>query len=179
MCSLRYIVRLLLLRGETNIRILDIHPPVTKFDSCVSFVKTDVTSLESLREALTLPFDATGAPPTVLFHAAAVIRFYERLPYCWDTSHKINVVGTANVLSVARELPSAIVVYTSSWTTVLPRGKEHIVSDTDDKYLVSERDWMAHSCYVRSKRMAEKLVMAADGQGGVRTGVLRPGRCVP
>lgn len=175
----RYIVRLLLLRGETNIRILDLYPPATQFDSCVTFVKVDITSLDSLRQGLILPFDATGAPPSVIFHTAAVIRFYERFPYCWNATHNINVNGTANVLTIARELPSAIVVYTSSCTVVLPRGKEHLLSDSDDKCFVSDTDWVSHNCYVRSKRIAEKLVMAADGQGGVRTGVLRPGWCVP
>lgn len=144
----------------------------------MTFVKTDITSLESLRTALSLPFDATGAPPTVIFHMAAAIRFYERLSYCWDASRTINVVGTANVLSIARELSAPIVVYTSSGDAVLPRAgiaHEERISDSDDDSLTAESRWTSQRCYARSKRMAEQLVKEANGQGGVRTGILRPG----
>ncbi|KAJ7198825.1 hypothetical protein GGX14DRAFT_665342 [Mycena pura] len=177
-----YIVRLLIMRGETNIRILDINPPDTLDHPAVSFVKTDITSLESVRSALTAPFPATGGPPTVIFHTAAVIRFWERAAYCFDASYRVNVKGTENVLSAAKELPSVMVVYTSSADTILP-GPKFLRIDWDS-IPASVRDGNAlprhlhETCYPRSKRMAEQLVMNASLNEGLKTGILRPGNTI-
>ncbi|KAG6918315.1 hypothetical protein DXG01_015173 [Tephrocybe rancida] len=178
-----YIVRLLLLRGETHIRIIDLNPPSERIASnpAVSFVKTDITSLESVRRALG-PFESTGAPPKVIYHTAAIIRFWERFSYCWNASYDINVVGTANVIKAARELPSAILVYTSTADTVIPRPRflrlgwglnsNNTVSDYDEP-LSNAR--LSESCYSRTKLLAEQLVVETDGVDGLRAGIIRPG----
>lgn len=180
----RYLVRLLIMRGETSVRILDINPPAQDIldNPSISFIKTDITSLESVRGALTAPFPSTGAPPSVIFHTAAIIRFWERASYCWEASYRVNVTGTKNVLVVAKEL-SAMVVYTSSAETVSGCPKflrvdwdTYPVSITDDRpptFIVKE------SCYPRSKRMAEQLVISASANEGLKTGILRPGQSVP
>lgn len=175
-------VRLLIMRGETSIRILDVHPPSKNLDHpSVSFVKTDITSLQSVREALTLPFPTTGAPPSVIFHTAAVIRFWERAAYCWDASYRVNVTGTRNILTVAKELPDAMVIYTSSGETVSGAPKflrvdwdGFPVSITDDDRTPSYV--LKQGCYPRSKRMAEQFVISASANEGLKTGILRPGQ---
>ncbi|KAF5382418.1 hypothetical protein D9615_002977 [Tricholomella constricta] len=181
------IVRLLLLRGETNIRILDLDPPSIKIASnpAVSFVKTDITSLESIREALR-PFDSTSARPSVIYHTAAIIRFWERLSYCWDASYDINVQGVKNVITAAQELPSAILIYTSTCDTVIPRPKflrlgwdldnaPSMISDSDQPLSPLN---LSQSCYSRTKLIAEELVVKADNLTGLRAGVIRPGYAI-
>lgn len=179
-----YIVRLLLLRGESNIRILDLQPPSTSIAShpSVSFIETDITSLDSIRKGLTNPFKATGEPPKVIYHTAAIIRFWERLSYCWSASYNINVVGTANLLTVAKELPSAIFIYTSTTDTAIRNPKflrlgwdlsqSCNISDFDEPLPPAQ---LHDSCYSRSKFMAEQIVTREDGQQNLRTGILRPG----
>jgi nucleoside-diphosphate-sugar epimerase len=171
------------MRGETSIRILDVNPPApTLLDHpSVSFIKTDITSLQSVRDALGAPFPATGAPPTVIFHTAAIIRFWERASYCWDASYRVNVTGTKNILTVAKELPSAMVVYTSSSEAV--SGCPKFLRVDWDTFPVSIRDdssppayILKEGCYARSKRMAEQLVINASVNEGLKTGILRPGQ---
>ncbi|KAJ7139060.1 hypothetical protein C8R44DRAFT_763782 [Mycena epipterygia] len=181
-----YIVRLLIMRGETSIRVLDVNPPSPKIldHPSVSFVKTDITSLESVREALSTPFSGTGAPPSVIFHTAAIIRFWERAAYCWSASYRVNVTGTQNILTVAKELsPSPMVVYTSSAETVA--GCPKFMRVDWDGYPASIRDddrtplyIQKENCYPRSKRMAEQLVISASANMGLKTGILRPGHTI-
>ncbi|KAJ7148658.1 hypothetical protein C8R43DRAFT_1068723 [Mycena crocata] len=180
-----YIVRLLIMRGETNIRILDVNPPPSKIleHPSVSFIKMDITSLQSVREALSTPFQATGSVPSVIFHTAAIIRFWERANYCWPASYQVNVIGTRNILTVAKELPSAIVIYTSSAETVSACPK--FMRLDWDTFPASIRDEdgtpafiLKESCYPRSKRMAEQLVISASANEGLKTGILQPGHTI-
>jgi nucleoside-diphosphate-sugar epimerase len=184
----RYIIRLLVLRGETKIRVLDLHPPHPDILSnpSISYIKTDITSIQSVRESLTQPFGASG-PPTVIYHTAALIRFWERASYAWGASHSVNVQGTANVLSVAKKLPNAILIYTSSSDTCIPCAKflrlgldykmppyHKITISDDDPPLPPSQS--SESCYTRSKVLAERLVIGASGWNGFKTGIIRPGR---
>ena len=189
----RYIVRLLILRGETKIRILDLAPPHQDVASnpAVTFIRTDVTSLQSVRDGLTLPFsdnngDITAPASTVIFHCAAIIRFWERSNYAWGLSHSVNVQGTANILSMAKKIPNTILVYTSTVDAALPAPKflrlgldykrhpwnKVTVSDEDPPLSPSSG---SQSCYTRSKILAERLVIGSNGWNGLRTGILRPG----
>ncbi|TFK74773.1 NAD(P)-binding protein [Pluteus cervinus] len=183
-----YIVRLLLLRGETNIRIIDLHPPAAhlKFDpERVSFVKADITSFESIRAALLEPLPSTGQPPSVIYHTAAIIRFWERFSYCWNASYRVNVLGTQNILAVARELPSAIVIYTSTGDAAIHRPR-FLRLETDPernvkKLAISDydppvpRDDLSEGCYTQSKLQAEDLIIAANNpSGSLKTGIIRP-----
>jgi nucleoside-diphosphate-sugar epimerase len=185
----RHLIRLLLLRGETNIRILDVSPPPDGILShkAISFVRTDITSLPSLRAGLSERFIGTREPPTVVFHMAAIIRFWERASYTWPISKKINVQGTANVLAAVQEMPTIrTLIYTSTGDVAIPRPNHWALG----YYYSSRRPWntvsrsdedpplpvgeMSESCYTRSKKMAEDLVKAANGVGTLRTGILRP-----
>ncbi|KAF7324868.1 3Beta-HSD domain-containing protein [Mycena kentingensis (nom. inval.)] len=180
-----YIVRLLIMRGERNVRILDLTPPSAELvDAGVSFVKTDITSLPSTREGLQMPF-SDGNPPKVIFHAAALIDFWSRATYSswFAPSYAVNVLETQNILTVAKEL-DAIVVYTSSVDTVLAMPKFlRLDWDAFPVYVSDETHtpkFQQQGCYARSKRMAEQLVIDAHTNDGrkLKTGILRPGSSI-
>ena len=187
-----YIVRLLVLRGEINVRVLDIVPPpqdILASHPTVTYTKVDITSPSSVHAALVAPFPS-GEFPSVIFHTAATIRFWERAEYTFGASHQVNVLGTAAVLEASKKLPTgAIVVYTSSADVAVPaprfmqRGKDYHMSPWD-KIRISDDDAplsghaKSTSCYSRTKLMAERLVLEANSADGLRTGSLRPGQYV-
>jgi nucleoside-diphosphate-sugar epimerase len=122
----------------------------------------------------------------VIYHTAALIRFWERASYAWEISHNVNVQGTSNVLSVARELPNAIFIYTSTADACVPRAKllrlgldyktppyhKVTISDDDPPLTPSQS---SQSCYTRSKVFTERLVIGANEWNGLKTGIIRPG----
>jgi nucleoside-diphosphate-sugar epimerase len=187
-----YLVRLLVLRGETHVRVLDIVPPhedILASHPTVTYTKVDITSPSSVHAALVAPFPS-GALPSVIFHTAATIRFWERAAYTFGASNRVNVLGTAAVLEAAKKLPmGAIMVYTSSADVAIPaprfmqRGKDyHLppwnkISVSDDDAPLSGHA-KSTSCYNRTKLMAERLVLDANSADGLRTGSLRPGQYV-
>ncbi|KAF8581220.1 NAD(P)-binding protein [Ramaria rubella] len=187
-----YLIRLLLLRGETNIRVLDLSPPPDEIlsHSSVSFIRTDITSLPSLRSGLSESFPTTKKPPAVVYHMAAIIRFWERASYTWPVSYKINVQGTENVLAAVQDVVSVrSLIYTSTADVAIPRPNTWALG----LYYLSRYPWktvirsdgdvplteavMSESCYTLSKKMAEDLIKAANGtrNGALKTGILRPG----
>jgi nucleoside-diphosphate-sugar epimerase len=195
----RYIVRLLLTRGERNIRIIDTTPPAfisstivpIPGSESVTFFKADITDRESVRTALTTPFPSTNQPPTVVFCTAAVIRFWDRSSYTYPLSHTVNVLGTEHIVEVLSTLPSneknpTIFIYTSTAEIGIP--EPHFMrlgldwaSKPWDKVLISDHDdplpeyACAQSHYARSKAIAERVVKEANGKNGLRTGIVRPG----
>ncbi|KAI0269892.1 hypothetical protein BC834DRAFT_819506, partial [Gloeopeniophorella convolvens] len=186
-----HIVRLLLLRGETNVRILDLAPPPADLAAhpSVTYTKTDITSPGAVRTALLAPFPS-GTVPSVIFHTAAAVRFWERAAYALPASRRVNVDGTAAVLAGAGALPpGAIFVHTSSAALALPRPRfmqlerdlhvppwnKTTFADADAPLAAPA---LATTCYVRTKLEAERLVLAANAADGLRTGALRPGVAV-
>lgn len=151
----------------------------------VSFIQTDITSLQSVRDGLLQPF-AKASSSTVIYHTAAIIRFWERARYTWPLSHGVNVQGIANVLSVAKKIPNAILIYTSSSEAALPRPRflrlgwdyktppwhKVSINDSDAPLAPSQG---SESCYARSKVLGERLVIGANGWNGLKTGIIRPG----
>ena len=170
-------------------RVLDIAPPhkdILALHPVVTYTKVDITSSSSVEAALVAPFPS-GVLPSVIFHTAAVIRYWERAAYTFDASYRVNVLGTAAVLEAAKKLQKgAILVSTSSLGVAAPAprfmrcGKDNKLPPWD-KISVSDDDApliepaKSTCCYVRSKVMAEQLVLEADSVDGLRTGCLRPG----
>ncbi|CAE7229385.1 unnamed protein product [Rhizoctonia solani] len=189
------LVRTLLGRGETLVRIIDVAPPKISGDpsaphhiSRAEFIKADVTDYYSVQEAISRPFGNTGRTAEIIFHTVAVIRNYERLPYLKHLSHQVNVEGTKNVLRAAQELGTVkSFVFTSSIAILVPPsrymrlGYENglaprsgvVYGDTDPEDVLC-----ANNYYLHTKREADILVRAADGVKGMRTGVLRPGMSI-
>ncbi|KAI0304366.1 hypothetical protein B0F90DRAFT_1809207 [Multifurca ochricompacta] len=174
-----YIVRLLILRGETNVRVLDLAPPPQDFAShpSLTFTKVDITSPSSVRSALVTPFPS-GVLPSVIFHTAATIRFWERAAYTFDASHRVNKTPTG-----------VIVVYTSSADVAIPTSRfmqldKHYELPPWNKIIISDDDEplrgsaAPRSSYGRSKIIAERLVLEANSVDGLRTGSLRPGQTI-
>ncbi|GLB38487.1 putative 3-beta hydroxysteroid dehydrogenase/isomerase family protein [Lyophyllum shimeji] len=121
--------------------------------------------------------------PSVIYQIAAIICFWERRSYCWDASYDINVAGLENVLTAVKALTSALLIYTSTADTVIRRPKfmrlgwdldkaPRAVSDSDAPLSPAH---LSDSCYARTKLLAEQLVIKADGIGGLRSGIIRPG----
>ncbi|CAE6449211.1 unnamed protein product [Rhizoctonia solani] len=189
------LVRTLLGRGETLVRIIDVAPPKISGDpnaphhiSHAEFIKADVTDYKSIQEAISRPFGDTGRTAEAIFHTVAVIRNYERLPYLKHLSHRVNVEGTKNVLKAAQELGTVkSFVYTSSIAILVPPAwymrlgyenglaprKGVVFGDTNPEDVTC-----ANNYYLHTKREADIFVRAADGVKGVRTGVLRPGMSI-
>lgn len=86
----------------------------------------------------------------------------------WREYFESNVLGTRHVLDGCRAHGVARLVYTSS-PSVTFDGSDQCGVDESAPYA---RRWLCH--YPRSKAMAERLVLEADGCGGLRSCALRP-----
>jgi 2-alkyl-3-oxoalkanoate reductase len=144
----------------SEVRIFDRHPPnLPETDSGIRYVYTPGDIRD--RDALIRSFDGAD----VVLHLAAIVD--------WGTHpeaevHAVNVAGTANVLNACRAAGVDSMVFTSSLDAVctgkpIGAGDEHL--PYPDRFPNS---------YCRSKAEGERLVLDADGVGGLRTVVLRP-----
>ncbi|KDN40771.1 hypothetical protein RSAG8_07946, partial [Rhizoctonia solani AG-8 WAC10335] len=190
----QYIVRTLLARGETLVRIIDVAEPKVSANSDVGaadslsraeFVRADVTDYQSIADAISRPFGSTGRTAEVVIHTVAAIRNFERLAYVKHLSHRVNVEGTNNIIKASQALGTVgAFVYTSSaavWVSPANYlrlglfGARPVALVGDD---TPEDIPRLTNHYISTKLEGEKLVRAADGVKGIRTGILRPGMCV-
>ncbi|KAJ8508388.1 hypothetical protein ONZ45_g9333 [Pleurotus djamor] len=176
-----HIVELLLLRGETKIRIIGRQQPPPELSSRlgVTWLKADITNAQEIKDAILAPFPS-GEQAQVIYHTAATIRFFERAAYTWDYSYKTNVLGVRNVLEAAKELPAATVIYTSSAAVSIPTVKYLRLEPWNEPRIsdATPDPPMPRNCYYRSKRLAEGLVKEANESSTIRTGILRPGYAI-
>ncbi|KAF5390124.1 hypothetical protein D9757_003853 [Collybiopsis confluens] len=205
-----WIVVQLVQRGESpkNIRVLDIRLPsrhdlLHGIGKDVDYMQVDVSDAEAVQQAFTSPWPQGSSPPSsaiTVFHTAANIRFYERAASLLDSSSKVNVNGTQNIIDSARSIGASILIYTSSgsvgvhasrfllwpWQSEPHRFVQEI--NDDDRRLPTKHSEF-FSNYAYSKYLAEQRVRAADklpsGSGSglrpgriLRTGVIRPGNGV-
>lgn len=183
----RFIVKSLLARGETLVRVIDVAPPPVSGDSNAvdhlsraEFIKGDITNYDSIKAAISRPFGDTGRTAEVVFHVVGVIRHWERMAYLKHLSHVVNVGGTENVLKVSQELGTVrSFVFTSSAGAFLSPAMYLRLGLISRKVVFGEDPpadmTLATHHYPTTKREADAIVRAADGVKGVRTGVLRPG----
>lgn len=172
------------LRGASK---YNIYQPVQTAVESVDFVKTDITDLESVRKAFLTPWpeEVKDKELTVL-HCAAVIRHWERQDCFLDRVAKVNTDGTRNVVKAAQEAGATVLVATSSgsvgvrrpkiWTPPWrrwPKGYAQVFNDCTKNLPNKREDFFAN--YSWSKFNAEKFVREADQEGGMRTGIIRPG----
>jgi nucleoside-diphosphate-sugar epimerase len=122
----------------------------------IEFVKGDVRNFASLREA------CKGME--LVIHSAAIVDWGTRSE---DEILSVNVKGTENVLKACREHGIPNLVYTSSLDAIF--GGKPLV-DIDETIPYPENH---PNSYCRSKFLAEKLVLAANG-ASLKTVVLRP-----
>ncbi len=108
--------------------------------------------------------DRACAGIDTVYHAAACVEIWHRR----DELFRTNVQGTGNVLEAAARRGVGRLVFTSSAS---------VVFGDDDLEGVDERTPYPQrftSLYPETKAAAERLVLAADGQRGLRTLSLRP-----
>eukprot|EP00927_Polykrikos_kofoidii_P061155 TRINITY_DN56025_c0_g1_i1.p1 TRINITY_DN56025_c0_g1~~TRINITY_DN56025_c0_g1_i1.p1 ORF type:complete len:456 (+),score=42.77 TRINITY_DN56025_c0_g1_i1:185-1552(+) len=104
------IVEVLLMRGERDVRALDIVPPNRELRvdgaSMVKWMRGDIRRLEDCTEAL------EGAD--VVFLTIGLICFNERLNFQSDASYATNVLGTENVIAACIECSVSMLIQTSA-----------------------------------------------------------------
>jgi len=185
------IAHLLLLRGDKNIRILDL-APVHKEDeeafreAGVEVMKVNITNKEETVAAITKPF-ANGRPTEVVFHVAAAIRFWERLSVNYHLSYSVNVTGAENVIEGCNRAKASVLVATSSGVVSMPGSKmarlflglggwpeRVVVKDNAPDFPEVSLD----SNYCKTKKLGEKAVRAAHGKNGLRTAAIRASQAV-
>ena len=109
----------------------------------------DIEDPESLRAA------ASGCD--VVFHVAALTTLWDRDP---RKHHRVNVMGTRNVLAAAEAAGVERVVHTSTWVVV---GRPALGSLTTEDSQPSKAD--LRGAYRRTKWLAEQEVHAAVARG--------------
>ncbi|MES2792592.1 MAG: NAD-dependent epimerase/dehydratase family protein [Planctomycetota bacterium] len=100
----------------------------------------------------------------IVFHTAAVPGIWGP----WEHYHSINTVGTQHVLDACLASGVRKLIYTSS-PSVIYDGLDHHGIDETQPYPTS---YLCH--YPHSKAIAERAVLAANGQDGLATAALRP-----
>jgi 3beta-hydroxy-Delta5-steroid dehydrogenase / steroid Delta-isomerase len=155
----RALARELAARGHI-VHALDRSPGFEKHDRIKSFLG-DIRDYDSVLEA------ARGC--ATVFHTAAVMNF---LGICNRKTrqevHGINVEGTLNVIRACHEAGMPRLVYTSTNTVCYSPG--HLVNGDEARpYAEKTLD-----IYAKTKIEAERAVLAADNNGGLRTVAIRP-----
>ncbi|KAE8227545.1 hypothetical protein CF319_g49 [Tilletia indica] len=167
------IVRLLLGRGEKHVAVFDLNPPPPKLkhDGVQYFIPGDLTSEQSLTDALLSFIGEKGGPETVIYHTASPAAAAAGPPKP-ELYEKVNVKGTRNVIEVARKLHVRKLVFTSSAGVVFD-GKDLINVDERMPYPVPAMDH-----YNDTKARAESMVCLASGSpsdsSALLTVALRP-----
>ncbi|KAI0892962.1 NAD(P)-binding protein [Annulohypoxylon nitens] len=186
-----FIVLQLLARGNPpeSIRIIDIRKTERNDMSVateVEFVKTDITSADSVEAAFALPWHPSVAHlPLTVFHTAAVILASERSKFQYAFPEAVNVRGTNNVLEAARKAGADIFSSTSSGSISIkpvepfvapwersPRHFWQVLDVKDFSMPLRERE-QYFANYPASKAVAERFVCSQNREG-FRTGCIRP-----
>ncbi|KAF4124083.1 Nucleoside-diphosphate-sugar epimerase [Geosmithia morbida] len=201
------------------IRIVDVREPMrdefrrgSGAASRVPVFLVDISSERAVREAFEAEWPDEEAlvsstiPTSTVFHTAAVIRWGERSNLFWDRIARVNIAGTANVISASRAAGAGILIYTSSasvenrevnwfpapWRRYPTNFVQHIDGSapggfsTDEGGKKSDKpDDQYPTTYARTKAVAEKLVCEADDSPSgsssgsrMRTGAIRPGNAI-
>lgn len=125
------------------------------------FFRTDITSYESILSAL------RDSAATTVFHTASP--HAKSTPEVW---RKVNIEGTDAVVRACREAGVRKLVFTSSMTVVYEPSTPY--KNVDERLPIIETEEKV-ATYAGSKAAAEKIVLAANGQDGLKTCSLRIG----
>ena len=123
-------------------------------DPRVSFLCGDITRLGDLLVA------CKGRD--VVYMTAAAITFTDKIPYQYEKSHRINVLGVQNVINACIACDVNYLVHTSTFHVTVPSaGVKGIISVTEeDPYIDMEN---CSSYYAATKALGEQLVRNANG----------------
>ena len=187
------IVSQLLARGELleSIRMLDIREGLwhlkenETFTKC-QFIKTNIASLDSTITAFKAPWPpSVASSPLTVFHTAVVIRPMERSLLVYERCSKVNVDGTTNIITAAKEVGADILIATSSgsisiqpvnlWVAPWTKWPKHFFQlyDESDAYGPERPHNNFFSNYAASKAVMERMVMK-ENSPNLKTGCIRP-----
>ncbi len=122
----------------------------------------DITDYESLIRAF------TGCD--IVYHVAGCV---EIKPGHEEHVYNINVNGTKNVLRACRKCGVKRLVYMGSVDTYVPLPDNEVMHEVS----VYDPDAL-EGTYAKTKAEATRLVLAANGKGGLRTVVCQPSACM-
>ena len=154
----RHLVECLRKSGYKDIRILNRSGCEDLQKTGVEVYRGDIANFQQICEAV------KGCE--AVFHVAAKAGVFGS----YISYYKTNVVGTTNVVKACQKYQVRYLIYTSSPSVVfnghpLVNVDEHTAYGNMSKYL---------SPYAYTKMLAEKFVLASNGQEGVSTLALRP-----
>lgn len=156
----RALAKALVERG-CAVRSLDIRPDENPLPG-VAYCTGDIRDYRAVRAA------SEGC--TTVFHCAAVMNFLGiARPSVRREVYGINVTGTENVVRACREAGVKALVYTSSHCVCFDT-RPVLGGDETKPYAKRYLD-----LYGETKSAAERIVLDADGKGGLRTAAIRPG----
>jgi hypothetical protein len=199
------LARLLLMRNDTNVRVVDIFPPPADIALDVEYVRADIGNAAQIYEALSKPF-RDGRPVDVVHNTSALIRFWDRVSYSYHMTSYVNVDGPRNVVDALRKINSnevkgkrksaggegaaqlrpseKLFVHTSSSAILVdhPYFMRLGFGRRSPRYSDDSEPHPPHTLashnYADTKRRGDAIVRAAHGKDGVKTSVLRAGMSV-
>ncbi|KAF2757248.1 putative 3-beta hydroxysteroid dehydrogenase/isomerase family protein [Pseudovirgaria hyperparasitica] len=151
------------LHNGYSVAVLDIRTDRHRVDKAQYFEGSLVS-----RETVTDVLRTTGA--TVIINTASPRLVHHQPNEVYD---KVNVLGTANLLDCARNASSTVkaLIYTSS-SSVIHDNTSNLVRATEALPYVLAPAQKEH--YTHTKALAERSVLAFNGQAGILTAALRP-----
>jgi sterol-4alpha-carboxylate 3-dehydrogenase (decarboxylating) len=106
--------------------------------------------------------------PRVIFHCACTYSLALPTP----TFHAINFTGTQNILSAAQAVGSVKALFYHSSSSVIEDGTTSLLNATEAYPILYAPEQKFP--YPPSKALAERLVLQANGEHGIRTASIRP-----
>jgi len=156
----RHIVELLQGSGTYDVRVMDIRIPDAKDRVAgVEYIECDLRKPEDVDRGI------EGA--SVVMHTATAAPTGSNA-YNHQLMQSVNVDGTRHVIDACVKHGVKALVYTSSASVVFD-GKDLFLVDEDIPYAAKPLDF-----YTITKIEGEKLILDANGKGGVLTCALRP-----
>ena len=159
----RKIVNSLLADGNYVVHSLDILLPAEddRVEGVCTYIQADITDYDDLCIAL--------KEVDVVFHCASLTPVTVR--HSKQDYHRVNVVGTENVIKGCVRRGVKRLLYTSSASVTVSKNPNELSCDVDESCEIPSEPL---NVYVATKGIADQLVRDANGKNGLRTCVLRP-----
>ncbi|MGY8766924.1 MAG: NAD-dependent epimerase/dehydratase family protein [Pirellulales bacterium] len=151
----RYIVEQLLARGD-EVRVLGRRKYDDLANAGVDCIQGDVSDKSIVMQAC--------EGQDTVFHTAAIAGIWGR----WEDYHRINTLGTSNVIESCKANKVSKLVYTSSPSVTFDGSDQNGINES----VPYPARWLSH--YPRSKAIAEQEVLEASLSGDLATCALRP-----
>lgn len=160
-----HLVEALLARGEKDIVIFDVaESPIFQKEissGVIRFVQGDLRDAASVSKAFEyVPKEGVSA----VFHTAAVVDFWSRLPHERERVMSINVEGTRNVIKACMAAGVNKFVFASSATLCVRQDAltHPLIDLTEEEAGVPQPPYV--NFYVESKVLSEQIVLEANGK---------------